>query len=205
MNRTTLLKLATLTLVLIIASLAGFALYSLRVGTPLLVVIVVVFLVPGRVQGLLWREFFIGRRLFAHGQYTEALPHFERFLEQLKDRPSLRHAVWLGWSFYTLKADVMALTNLGACNLMLGRFDLAEPALKEAIRRDPLAPLPHFNLAQLHHARNEPKEAEKYLALSRKLGLRASWSAAAAQQAANAYAEVEGKVNESETNDGKTS
>jgi tetratricopeptide (TPR) repeat protein len=197
MNRTTRLKLATLVLILVLASLAGFALNALRMGTPWLVAIVIALLVPGRVQGMLWREFFIGRRLLANGQYAEAIPHFERFMEQLKERPNLRHAVWLGWSVYTLKPDVMALTNIGACNLMLGKHELAESALKEAIGRDPLAPLPHFNLALLHQLRNNPSEAERYLALTRSLGYRGAWNDAVVQHAMNAYASAEGCTNDS--------
>lgn len=194
MNRTMLIKSATLALLLAVALGIGIAIPSQSLGAPALIAMAVVFLLPGRVQGVLWRDLLTGRRLYARGQYAEALPHFDRFLAQVDRRPALRHAIWLGWSFYTLKPDVMALTNSGACNLMIGDLDQARSVLEEAIRRDPLAPLPHVNMALMHHAKNEPDRRDACLARARELGFRRTWSDAVAQQVMSAYAAIEGRT-----------
>jgi len=95
----------------------------------------------------------------------------------------------------------MALTNIGACHLILGQLNESEIASTEAIRRDPLAPLPHFNLAMLHHAKNQPEDRDAYFRRAQQLGYRGSLSDALAMHAMNAYATVEGRQAKPDTLD----
>ncbi|HRI87997.1 MAG TPA: hypothetical protein PLJ47_09665 [Candidatus Hydrogenedentes bacterium] len=194
MNRTTRIKIGTLAFLLLLVALALlFAISVQGASIAVTIAIVLVALVLGRVQGHLWREFFKGRRLMSQGHYAEALAHFDRFLAELESRKWLRHAIWLGWSVYTLRPDVMTLTNIGACDLLLGQFDESERALKEAIRRDPLAPLPHFNLAVLSQVKHQPDCRDEFLRRAQDLGYRGKWDDALIHEITNAYAKVEGR------------
>ncbi len=92
----------------------------------MLVLAAAILLVPGRVQGHLWRDFFRGRRLLAEGRAGESVPYFTRFLDQLANRPWLKKLIWLSWGMYTRDIEVMARTNLGAAHMFLGEIEVAE-------------------------------------------------------------------------------
>jgi hypothetical protein len=80
MNRTNRLKLGY---VVVIACLGAAIVGFLRVGRPGVggvVLLALLLLVPGRVQGFFWREFFRGRALLAANDPRGAIPHLERFL-----------------------------------------------------------------------------------------------------------------------------
>ena len=55
---------------------------------------VLVLLIPGRVQGLVFREHYRGRRLLAAGQPEAALLCFERFLAQIREKPWQKKFIW---------------------------------------------------------------------------------------------------------------
>lgn len=154
-KRTYFLTLAGLSaLVLVVAFLT-------RRPVPVLAGAALVFLVPGRIQGWLWRDFFRGRRLLADGRPDEAVQHFERFLETLRRHPGRRRAIWLAGSAYTRDVEAMTWNNLGVARMLTERHDEAEKHFREALRVDPLYPLPHAGLADLAMRRNRPDEARR--------------------------------------------
>jgi tetratricopeptide (TPR) repeat protein len=136
----------------------------------LLLLIAAAFLLPGRVQGVYYRDLFRGRRLHDSGHSAEAVVCFERFLATLKATPWIRHLLWLSFSVYTPNVEAMALNNLGAALLDLGKFEESERSLESAIVIDPHYPLPFFNLAVLHSARGDRGMAERAAAESSRLG-----------------------------------
>jgi tetratricopeptide (TPR) repeat protein len=127
-------------------------------------------LVPSRVQGWYWRDFFRGRRLLAAGRAQEAALHFERFLAQIRAQPSLRRLIWLNGAMYTRDVEAMTQNNLGAALLQVGDLKAARSALDTAVRLDPLYPMPYFNLALLAQAEGAPAAAAGLLERSRALG-----------------------------------
>lgn len=61
--------------------------------------LVVALLIPGRVQGVLLRDLFRGRRELDRGNPAYALGYLERFIATLLAQPWRRAALWLSWSF----------------------------------------------------------------------------------------------------------
>jgi tetratricopeptide (TPR) repeat protein len=156
------------------------------------VVAVCLLLVPGRVQGHYWREFFRGRRLLDEDRPQDAIEHFRHFLADLERRPWLRNLMWLSWAFYTPSIEVMTRTNVGVALLKLGELDAAESESRAASQLDPEAPLPWNNLAIVHQMRGDTEAAEEAVRRARALGLGEGEADKLAQRAGRLLAKVEG-------------
>jgi tetratricopeptide (TPR) repeat protein len=157
--------------VLIVALLVGcFALMTVGTGGWGLLAFVFLLLVPGRIQGLAFRDFFRGRHLFAEGKFAEAIPCFERFLARIRRRPALKHLIWLQWTVYTADIEAMALNNLGGAHIQTGDLDAAERFLTEALRVDPRYGMAYYNLYVIAATRGDEAEAERLLAEAHRLG-----------------------------------
>jgi tetratricopeptide (TPR) repeat protein len=139
---------------------------------PVLLGTVAVLLVPGRVQGRYYRDFFRARELVDERRFAESLPFGERFLDRIRARPGLKRLVWLSWPAYSPDIEAMALNNLGAAHLELGDFEAAERRLGEAMALDPLYPVPVFNLAMLAAVGGDTAAAMRLLEECVRLGYR---------------------------------
>jgi len=64
----------------------------------------------------------------------------------------------------------MALNNLGAAEIRLGEVDPGRGHLDQAIRLDPLCPLPFYNLGLLAEAEGDAEEAGRCFATAARLG-----------------------------------
>ena len=117
MNRTTRYKTLYLMAVLVLA--AGVVAIMSTTGAYALTLVFasVVLLVPGRIQGYFWRDFFRGRRLLGRGNAQDAIPYFMGFLDELVARPWLKRLIWLSWGMHTRDIEVMTRINLGAALL----------------------------------------------------------------------------------------
>ena len=153
-----------------------------------------VLLIPGRIQGFLWRSFFRGRHAMSRNDLVGAEKHFLLFLEKLRQQPELRYVAFLAWNFYTWNPEAMTRNNLGACRLALGEFDSAEAELRHALDLDPGCPLPYFNLAVLAHIRGMDMEAESLRAEAARLGYRDATRERIISIAGSALAAVEGRL-----------
>ena len=158
-----------------------------------LVVIVLLLLIPGRLQGYLWRDLYRGRRLISTGQWQKGEEHLERFLTQIRNRPWLKRLMGLSWSFHTWNVEALTRNNLGAIRLELADLAAAEKELRAACELDPKYPVPYFNLAILARMRGNIEESEKLLSRARALGYTGGTSDQLAQLAAEALARVEGR------------
>ncbi|HEX2209332.1 MAG TPA: hypothetical protein VHG93_16765 [Longimicrobium sp.] len=192
MSRTTRLKLAYP--LAMGAGLAGsVALMTVGSGGWGLLAAGILLLVPGRIQGAAYRDFFRGRRLFAEGRAAESIPYFERFLERIRRRPALKHLVWLQWAAYTTDIEAMTLNNLGGAHIHLGDTEAAKGFLNEALRVDPRYPMPYYNLYLIATARGDDAEAERMLAGAHRLGFTGGRVDQALQHAGTALARLEGR------------
>lgn len=147
---------------------------------------------PGRLQGVFYRDFFRGRRLLAAGNPEEAIPEFERFLETIRARPVLKKLVWLQWTVYSPDMEVMTLNNLGASHYHMSEMDVAEGYLREALRQDPVYPVAYYNLALIAAARDDDAEAERLLGEAHRLGYTGGNVDLLVGRAGNALARLEG-------------
>ncbi|UNK50638.1 tetratricopeptide repeat protein [Lysobacter sp. S4-A87] len=134
------------------------------------VIAVVLLLVPGRIQGLLYRPLFRGQRALATLDPALALSEFRHFLQILERQPWRKWALWLSWSIYTPSAKAMGLNNIGVAYAAMGEVDAAEAAWREALIIDPLYSIPHANLAAAVASRGQADIAADFLAAAAGLG-----------------------------------
>lgn len=172
MSRTTRYKILYVVILVVVGLAAVAILRTSDYASGAFILVMIVLLLPGRIQGHYWRDFFRGRRLVADRRFREAEPVFERFLARLNDQPTLKRLIWLSYAIYTRDIGAMSLNNLGVCALEEGRFGEAEKRLQEALSLDSENPLPHFNLAIVYQAIGRPDEARRHWAASQRLGYR---------------------------------
>lgn len=158
-----------------------------------MLVVGVVLLVPGRLQGVFYRDLFQGRRLLDTGHVVEAIPHIERFLQIVRAEPWRKWLLWLSWSVYTPNVEAMALNNLGAARMRLGQLLEAEAAFQEASLLDPLYPVPQLNIAILHEMRGDRAAAERAVAEATRLGYAGGTVDTVVHAAQSLLAQIEGR------------
>ncbi len=135
-----------------------------------ILMIVLVMIIPGRIQGAIYRDFFRGRRLLDQGRPEDALRAFESFLVIINDKPWMNTLIWLSWSFYTPSIRAMTLNNVGAAHHAVGKLDRAEEIWCTAVEIDPLYPIPYANLAICAASRGDRTVMEELLQKSKVLG-----------------------------------
>jgi tetratricopeptide (TPR) repeat protein len=150
-------------------------------------------LVPGRVQGWMWREFFRGRRLCVAEEWATAEVEFETFLQRLHRQPWLRHGIWLGGAVYTRSIEAMTWNNLGAIRLNSGATEQAEVALRKSLAIDSNYPIPYWNLALLRMIENRPEEATESAAAALRLGYSGGTGDRLISEAGQLLARIEGR------------
>ncbi len=193
MNRTSRYKVFYAALISSLCAGVAIVVLSTDVHPMTLVLAAGVFLVPGRVQGYFWRDFFRGRRLLAEDRAAESITCFTRFLKQLAARPWLKKLIWLSWGIYTRDIAVMTQTNLGAARMRLGELDAAEDHLRAAMEHDAQAPLPWHNLGVILQVRGEVASAEEAFRKARALGYSAAVSDKLVHAMSEALARCEGR------------
>lgn len=194
MSRTAWHKIGFLVVICVITAPTIFLIYSSS-NEPLAAIILVAlfFIILGRVQGIFYRELFLGRRLFDQHRYEDAIKYFQDFLANVGARSWLKRMIWLSWPIYTPNVVAMTLNNIGAANLELGRFDEAESAFEEAISLDKAYPLPYFNMAVLHEIHGNRVLSEKALAEASRLGYSGGTIDIIINRAGSLLARIEGR------------
>lgn len=192
MTRTTRYKVLYFGLVGTLVSLVLLATISGKLPWKGLTLVAVFLLVPGRLQGYYWRNFFRGRRLLGRGRAAASLPFFDEFLRDVRARPWLKTLIWLSWGIYTRDIEAMTLNNIEAAKLSVGELEGAEGSLRAALAMDPLFPLPHENLALLHSLRGEDDLATQNLARAGVLGYRKTSADRLVKAAGEVLARIEG-------------
>jgi tetratricopeptide (TPR) repeat protein len=193
MSRVTRYKIGYVVALVALGLLSIPVIRGLGGGAGAMLAVAAVLLVPGRVQGVFFRDLFQGRRLLDTGHAAEAVPHLERFLQTVHAEPWRKRLLWLSWSIYTPNVEAMALNNLGAARMRLGQLLEAETAFQEALALDPLYPVPQFNIAILHEMRGDRATAERAVAEATRLGYTGGTVDTMAHAAQSLLAQIEGR------------
>lgn len=130
----------------------------------------IVLVAPGMIGRVLLRDLFASRAYLASGKASYALVAAEGFLEQLKRRPWIRHAIWTQFGIYTLSVEAMAQNNAGAALLEMGRLSEARGMLERARRTDARYPIPVFNLAIVAKVEGDELKSEDLAQEAARLG-----------------------------------
>ena len=185
MTRVTRYKLGYLGAIAVLGSAVAIFVISTGQQTSIMLALIAMLLIPGRIQRVLFKDFYHGRRLLGAGRYAEAIESCERFLRSLHAQPWRKQLVWLSYPVYTSSIEAMALNNLAAAQLWLGRLPEASATLRKAIALDPLYAHPYFNMAVLHAMQGERAEAELSSMQALKLGYAGGTFEAVIQAAAS--------------------
>lgn len=165
-----------------------------KVSVPVIVIVAFLFLIPGRIQGYFYRDFFRGRNLLTQQNFEDAIPHFEQFLQRIEKEPQLQQLSWLSGMIYTRSIKAMTLNNLGAAYLGLGKLQEAEDSFNQALKIDGLFPLPFYNLALVQQVLGEKQKALSLLEKARGLGLENNLADKFIQKSGELLASVEGRI-----------
>lgn len=134
-------------------------------------VIAVVLPVAGVVaEKILWRNFYMGKRLMAKQRDKSAVEAFRIFMGDLEEKPWIRHLQIFNFGIYTHNMEAKVYNNIGICYLESQVLKTAEEYFKRSLEEDEKYCLPHYNLAILNLIRKDEEESKKHLELSRKYG-----------------------------------
>jgi len=192
MNRTSQYKLLYLLAMILIGTPVVFCIFYFRLSLQEVMLVAILLLIPGRLPGFFWRDFYRGRKLLSTGDWESSLKYFERFLSEVKRRPWLKHFIWLSWGFYTRDIEVMTHNNMGAAQLGLGQLAEAEQHFDMARQIDSQAPLPYYNLALLAQIRGDADSAKALLEKAQRLGYRGTTYDKLIEAAGSVLAQLEG-------------
>lgn len=174
MTRTLKYKLLYVVASAAILAIVAMTFISLDLGPTGLLVAAVLLLVPGRVGAYFLRELFLSRRYVGAERYEDGIASAERFLELLDRQPWRQHFIYCFFGIYTWNTRAMALNNLGAAKMELGRIDEAEKPLGEALALDEDYPIPYYNLSIIEAVREDHARSDQLLVKARQLGFQPS-------------------------------
>jgi tetratricopeptide (TPR) repeat protein len=180
MSRTDLYRLIYILVAACFTGLANFAILheGLEAGYSWLFISVGLVLLGIKVQHYFWQDHFLGRHEHKMRRWNESLEASQKFIREVEIKPRLRHLVWL--SYMVTSRDIVAVTqnNVACAYMAMGDFSHAEVYLSEALKRDPLYPVPHLNRAKIQLAMNNEESARRELGECRRLGFRKyTWEA----------------------------
>lgn len=74
-------------------------------------IIPIVFLIPGRIQGYYYKDFFKGRRLLVAKDFKASIEYNNKFLSDIRLHTWRKKLIWLSWGMYSKDIEAMALNN----------------------------------------------------------------------------------------------
>lgn len=154
----------------------------------------ILYLLPGRIQGIFYRNHFKGRRYLELQKLEESILASETFLEEIKVKPWLKKLIFLSWGIYSLDIEAMTLNNLGAAQLEQGDLEKARKTLLDALTLDPLYPIPHVNLAILAMVYKDEGTMNYHIAQAETLGYLGTSIDKIVERAQSIYAKFESKL-----------
>ncbi len=193
MTRPTRLKILYGVAVILLIAVALAILKATNFSPTTVVLLALFFLIPGRINGHFWRDFYTGRRMMDSGWNGDALKEFEKFLTNVRENPALKHLIWFVWGFYTRDVEAMTLSNIGAVLIREGDLDQAEDRLVQAIQIDDKYPIPYYNMALIGELRGDRESAAESFGTAQSLGYQQSSIDEIANKAASILASIEGR------------
>jgi tetratricopeptide (TPR) repeat protein len=193
MTRPTRLKILYGVAVAVLIAVALAILKTSNFSPTAVVLLALLFLIPGRINGYFWRDFYTGRRMMDSGWNADAIKEFEKFLTSLRENPALKHLIWFVWGFYTRDVEAMTQNNIGAVLIREGNLDQAEERLAQALRLDNQYPIPYYNLALIGELRGDREAAAASLSTAQSLGYEQTNIDEIANKAASILATIEGR------------
>jgi tetratricopeptide (TPR) repeat protein len=193
MTRPTGLKILYGVAIVLMIAVALAILKASKFSPTAVVLLALLLLIPGRINGHFWRHFYTGRRMMDSGWNDDAIKEFEEFLTSIRENPALKHLIWFVWGFYTRDVEAMTQNNIGAVLIREGNLDQAENRLAQAIRIDDRYPIPHYNMALIGELRGDREAAVESLSTAQALGYRQTSIDEIANKAATILATIEGR------------
>ena len=124
-------------------------------------------------------------------RYENGIAASERFLRSLDQQPWRQHFIYCFFGIYTWNTRAMALNNLGAAEMELGRIDAAETHLGQALTLDEAYPIPYYNLAVIAAVREDHELSDRMMSKARQLGFSRSAIDQAITRIGSTYARVQ--------------
>lgn len=150
--------------------LAAYLYRPTPAGVAAIGALIAALLIPGILGRLVLRDLLASRAHHGRAHYMEALGAARRFLDLLKRRPWIRHAIWTQFGVYSLSVEAMALNNAGAALLEMVRFDEARGQFMRARDIDPNYSIAAFNLAVIAKLLGDRELSEELAREAAKLG-----------------------------------
>lgn len=195
MNRTAKSKLQYILMLIIMSIFVSLLIVGLYKENLIILIPIVpiIFLIPGRIQGHYYRDFFKARRFLGQKNYQSSIECSNKFLSDIKQYTWRKKLIWLSFGMYSKDIEAMALSNLGTIYVELGDLQLAEKYFKEAIDIDSLYPIPYFNLSIVEFIKGNKENAENFCKQSIELGFRKTSFDKVIQIGQQVLANIEGK------------
>ncbi len=135
-----------------------------------LLLIAIVFLIPGRLVQYYWRDFFKGRKCLQKKQFDEAIQRFGLFLKEVEESPWIKWLMFFSYGLYSFKVEAVAQAYLATCYIHKKELDLAETCLQKALKVDSKYSVAFFNLAVIGLLRNNDSLSRQYFDQAREHG-----------------------------------
>ena len=135
-----------------------------------LMLIAVVFLIPGRLVKYYWRDFFKGRKCLQKGDFDEAMQRFQLFIKEVHESPWIKWLMFFSYGLYSFKVEAVAQAYLAKCHIHKKELDQAESYLNKALEADKKYSVAFFNLAVVYALKNDEASSRRYFDLARENG-----------------------------------
>ena len=178
--------------VLFLVGLIGYWILTRIQNPSLIILLVFVLLIPGRIQGYFWRNFYQGKKRLLLNEFEESIKYSQAFLVDLQNRPWLKKLSWITWQVYTSNLEAMTLNNIGVAQLQLGQWNNSENMLMEAIELDDDYPKPYYGLALLYKVQGFEDKANEFIVKARERGFKGTFDDVLLSRLGNILARVEG-------------
>src|SRR5262245_37061183 len=109
------------------------------------------------------RNFLVARYHMRKRAFSDALPLFRRFEQQLTANPLRVLLTPLYFGIYTFNGIALTRNNIGVCLMNQGELDEAEHVLRTALALDPQYAIAFVNLGVIAGLRGDAVEAERHM------------------------------------------
>ena len=135
-----------------------------------IMIVALLLLIPGRLSAYFLRDLLRSRRHIDAREYENSIAAAKRFLTSLDQQPWRQGFVFFSFCFYTWSARAMALNNIGAAEMELGRLEVAKTHLARSLALDDAYPIPYYNLAVIASVCGDQERSDRMMSTAQQLG-----------------------------------